>query len=385
MKKIAPIIAILVLVGVVGTTTALYTKTWNPQWNPFRPSPDEVMESMTTKMSDIKTVHSETILGIEVKDEDNEFSIDMTISGDEDHADVSNPKSKGDLSASISSGGLTASAAMEFITVGQVFYLKLTTIPLPSLFGQESESILQVLDTVKDQWIKIDPESMKDFSEDFGGEYQSSLSKEAQEELKNKLVDLFKDSKFYEVKEELPDEKMEGEMTYHYILTLNKEGIKELVPKMIKLAVESYKESNGEIEIQEEEMNQALEEEFPKSVDEFFEATGPIDFEVWIGQDDMYLYRAKIEKEIDLGNFKESFSGSIGESVPVEDIGKVFTSMDIKLSKFNQPVQVEAPEEFKTLQEVITSIMMGFFTGGYDYPETPGMPPGMLPGEGMPY
>jgi len=379
MKKIIAIIVILVFVGVGGTAAALYTKTWNPAWNPFRPSPSTVLSDMTIKMSNLKAVHNEIVLSIEKKGGDGEISMKIEISGDEDQTDIDNPKSRGDLSASVSSGGLTGSAAMEFVTIGQTLYLKLTTLPLPSFLGAEGESLSELLDMVKDQWIKIDEESFAELSKTFGQEYQPSMSQEKQKELNSKVIDLFKDSKFYDVKEELDDEEIEGKMTYHYLLTLDKEGIKKLIPDIMKLVMEDYM-ADEEMEVSKEEIQKVLED-FPELVDKFFEKVGPIDFEVWIGQGDMYLYRTKFEKEINFEDFEESLPGLVEESLPAEQIGKVLVSMDLNLSKFNEPVQVEAPEEFKTIEEVIESIMMNFFTGFSQFPE--GMPLGgeyLMPG-----
>lgn len=371
MKKIITIVVILVLVGAGGTVAALYTKVWNPNWNPFRPSPSVVLSNMTTKMSDLKAVHSETVLGVEMKEGEEEFSINIEISGDEDQTDVDNPKSKGNLSASVSSGGLTGSAAMEFVMIGQTCYLRLTTLPLPSLLGEENESLSQVLDMVKNQWIEIDQESLEELSKTFGQEYQPSMSQEKQKELNDKLVDLLKDSKFYSVKEELSDEEIGGKMAYHYLLTLDKEGIEKLIPDMMKLVMENYV-TNGE-ELSLEEKNKGFEEDFSEAVDKFFEKTGPVDFEVWIGQDDMYLYRAEFKKEVDLEDFKESVSG-LGDVPVASQAGKVLVSMDLNLSKFNEPVKVEAPKEFKTIEEVVEFIVMNFFTGLTGFPE--GMSPG---------
>ena len=368
MKKIIAIIVILVFVGAGGTAAALYTKTWNPAWNPFRPSPSIVLSDMTIKMSNLKAVHNETVLSIEKKGGNGEISMKIEISGDEDQTDIDNPKSRGDLSASVSSGGLTGSAAMEFVTIDQALYLKLTTLPLPSFLGAEGESLSELLDMVKDQWIKIDEESFAELSKTFGQEYQPSMSQEKQKELNNKVIDLFKDSKFYDVKEELDDEEIGGKMTYHYLLTLNKEGIKKLIPDIMKLVMEDYM-ADEEMEVSKEEIQKVLEG-FPEFVDKFFEKVGPIDFEVWIGQGDMYLYRTKFEKEIDFEDFEESLPELVEESLPAEEIGKVLASMDLNLSKFNEPVRVEAPGEFKTIEEV----MMNFLTGFSQFPE--GMSPG---------
>lgn len=95
--------------------------------------------------------------------------------------------------------------------------------------------------------------------------------------------------------------------------------------------------------VSEEELKIAREksakELFLKEVDKFFEKIGEISADLWIGKNDHYLYKIKGEKMFEI---KEDGKNS-----------KIFLSVDINFSNFNQPVEIEEPKEYKDLLEVL--------------------------------
>ena len=121
MKKILIIIGILALAG-GGAVLALYAQVWNPLWNPFRPSPEVVLTEMILEMGKLKTVHSEMDFSITNKEE--EGSVSVKLVGDTDQRDPENLKSKGVFNMNLLNQESEASAAMEFITIDQIYYLK---------------------------------------------------------------------------------------------------------------------------------------------------------------------------------------------------------------------------------------------------------------------
>jgi len=377
MKKIIVIIGILIAIGVGAIIGLLYTQIWNPSWNPFRPTPEVVLAEMALKMEGLKTVHSDAEFEIEFKNAE-KLNILVKMSSDGDQTDSQNPRGKGDLDITFSLKEMNCPLKMETIAIDETSYFKITTLPDVSdvlkLYGEEleeygmedeeSESLFSmqtmlletIFNEIKNQWIKFDQESLKNIFEMLGQEYQAPLSKEEQKELTEKLVNLLKGKKFYQVKEELPDEKIGNQMMYHYLLTLEKEGIKGLIPDMMNTIMEYYLADETET-LLEEDMKEMFEGKLPRMIDEFFDKAGEIDFEVWIGQKDKYLYRAKlIEKEIDLSELGETYDEEM-----VLTLGKILISGEINFSKFNQPVIIEAPQEFKTLEGIFQLIIMRIF------------------------
>lgn len=97
----------------------------------------------------------------------------------------------------------------------------------------------------------------------------------------------------------------------------------------------------AEVEILEEDYKKAADEELSKDIDKFFEKVGELSGELWIGKKDYLLYRFRGEKTFDLSQFKEGEKGTI------------LIKLDIDLSKFNQPVKIEVPGEYKNLEEIL--------------------------------
>ncbi len=75
-------------------------------------------------------------------------------------------------------------------------------------------------------------------------------------------------------------------------------------------------------------------------IDNFFEKVGEVTGEVWIGKRDKFLYKFSGEKNLDLSQFTEEKKGTV--------IGK----LNIDFSNFNQPITVEPPQEFKSIEEI---------------------------------
>ena len=344
-KIIIPIILIIIL-GVIGT---LYAKVWDPLWSPFRTEPLKVIEEMQNKMLSLKTLHSETDFSIDIKNE-KEFSLTETILTDQNNRDLKNPKSVSDLSLTITTNGMSLNFKGLYKTIGKTFYLKLTKIPALSFIEPQLEMFGINISEFKDQWIKLDQESfinwLKAYVEKMAGQelisqFEESISK--QEELMDKLKEIFEGKKLYSLKKELPDEIIDGKKVYHYLTILNREEIKKMLSDLI-LMIDGYIPRAQKIEEPEKKIK-----EFEESFDEFFDKLGDIEIELLIDKKDLLLYQSKIEKEIDLSKFKE------GEE------GKVNIKFNMKFSEFNKSVEIKAPEISKPIEEILENIILKLF------------------------
>lgn len=348
----------LIVILVVGTGVLLGTRIWDPLWNPFRPEPERVIDKMGEKMKEVKTLHTDLNLEFDIKNE-SEFNIKSKIWADADNSDPKNLKSASGIDVNLAMEGIQLS--LETKQIGEIFYMKLTKVPVFPLIDLFLTVMGIDLNELKNQWIKFDKES---FNQLLGGEYYEELTKEQKEEEKKRetMIEEFKkiieNKKLYLVKKELPDEKIDDKKVYHYVVVLNNEEIKKIIPELFKTNVEIFGESDSI----------GIEEEFLKEMDEFFEKIGEITVEIWIGKKDNYLYKVKIDKEIDVSKFEEKSKG------------KATIKFDIELSNFNQPATIEAPENFIGIEEIITSLPL--FQPGLPG-ETPGMYPPTRP-EGLP-
>lgn len=196
------------------------------------------------------------------------------------------------------SGGNKFQLAWEEIIIGEDSWFKLTDLPYPRF----PEIFSLDLEKMRNQWIKLG----KDNFEDLFGKF----SPQAKIEVIKKLIS---NDKIFQLKKELPDEVIEGSQTFHYLFILEEDELKNLLPELSELLPVELKE---------------------------LEKIKNVKAEVWIGKKDKLIYKAKIEGEVDLKEIDPNSEGKIG------------IKTNISLSKFNLPMKIEAPSEFKSLEEI---------------------------------
>lgn len=379
-KKIRIIIGVIIgilLVSTAGATVALYTRIFDPLWNPFRPEPDKVIQEMTQRMKQVKTIHSATEINIEAKEEDGVANISLILNSDADTTDSKNTKSTGNFDIAFdlkptgkyttSSGEIKVSFGGEAKTIGQISYFKINTIPSMIADSLRSETGIDLNGMLRDKWIKIDPESisksLKEFMENYLGasmvpEIEGMLEKqfESQKGLQEKFKKMTEGKKFFLVKKELSDSEINGIKSYHYIMSLDKGVVKSLIPEFAILYIDMIKEiMPPDYPLTDEDIYEAkkqITQELNKSFDEFFAKVGDIDGEVWIGKKDCLLYKVKMEKVIDLSKLNEN-----KEYRPNE---KMTFKVDMNFSNFDKPVIVEAPKEFTDIMDILMPIIQTF-------------------------
>jgi hypothetical protein len=329
MKKIILIVSI-VLIGIIGLGVLSY----NQGWIPFFVSDEEIISTMIEKMGENKSWHSDLDIEMEIKgiqgQEEKKVNVILNIEGDIDRTDIENPKSAVNLDAELKMEGMSFSLGGETKILGKKdIYFRLTTIPaLPFL------DILGLnLDELKSQWIRIDEEYLKE-------------SPDENEEMMKKLEELFKGKEFLRIDKKLPDEKNNGINNYHYLISLDKTELKKIIPEIVKISMES---NLGSEYLSGLEKEKTLEEA-SNNINEFFDKIGDINFEVWVGKKDKLLYRLKTEKEIDISKFYDE------ESLDQGLKGSINIKLELNFSDFNKEVKIEAPKEFKSINEVFPFI-----------------------------
>ena len=148
------------------------------------------------------------------------------------------------------------------------------------------------------------------------------------------------------IKKKLPDEKINGINNYHYLISLDKTELREIIPEMLKIS----RGNNLGLEYLPEPEKERILEEASDNINEFLDKIGDIDFEVWVGKRDKLLYRLKAEKEIDISKFREE------KSLSQKLEGNINIKLESNLSDFNKEMNIEAPKEFKLIDEVIPFI-----------------------------
>ncbi len=326
---VVKIIVGVIVLSLAGAGIVLAARIWDPLWNPFRPSPEKVIDQMTEKMKAVKTMRFDVKIDVNNTVENiGVSSVLMAINGGSNMTDSENVKTTADLDLIIGSQGANFPLSVKTISSKEDFYLKMDEVPPILLFLLASRGI----DTnqIQGQWIKIGTEKLVE------GKTGQELSKEKQQEMLKKLQNLLKGKNLYSAKE-MPDDKIGEEKTYHYALLLNKEEIKKLTPELIKIIMESSGQSlPGGNEIGTAFLIGGITESFNK----FLDVIGEISIDLWVGKKDLLVYRVKGEKEIDLSQIDKKTEG------------KVMIKTEMNYSDFNQPVEIEVPENYKLLEEI---------------------------------
>lgn len=280
-KKIIIAVIAAFLIIFLGFAIALATKLWDPLWNPFYPNPNKVLEQAIANMADLDSLHSEMILKLDFGELAGLSALKITAKMDSDDRDKGNPKSQidTDLNFSVIDTPVDVLFGMQMRTIGDVFYFNLDTIPFilttyASMFGIDVSQFQNV-------WYRFDPQELG-FSV---GDLEISESDELA--LQKDLEDLYDQYPIFEALDRLPEEKIDGVKTYHYLVALKEDNFKQFMVQLPAI-LEKY-EFWGVESLSEEEKQEAI-----NSLDEFFEKGNP-EFEIWIGKKDKMIYRVAWE------------------------------------------------------------------------------------------
>ncbi len=321
----------------------LATRIWDPLWNPFRPSPEKVMEKTIFNMTKkLNSFFVSTALRIQGEDEKKriKISFDSMVDTKLDNLKALDKKdidfsSVFDNSISFKTKGFQADASGtgEIRKKGKNYYFKLNdlTFPFVDLLKDEpSSSLVSVinlfLENIKNKWIKIDSEEFFEQGED-----QGIIGKEEWSEFKTFWESLTRNSggKLYIIKKELPDQKINNIKVYHYVLGINENEYERILEEINKKIEE--KTGKGFLESKETEKRMKELEDFS--------------FEVWIGKKDNMLYRIKLNQKIEY----------------LEESPGIFNfNLEANFSDFNKPMIIEEPKEAKSVKELIAPFLGTF-------------------------
>ena len=218
--------------------------------------------------------------------------------------------------------------AMEMRSIGKVVYLGLTEI--------SDSDFLKSFSSLEGQWLKIDPEELREMAKEMGISEQELVdfdkaleSQSLTPEKIAKLSQLLKDANLIKVVSKLPEEKIDNQNAYHYKYEISKESLKQFVLEANKIM---------EVEIKPEE-----EEAFDKA----FDGISALQGELWIGKKDLFVHKANVNFEINEKMNEGGFSGKF--------------STTITMKNFNKAVTVKAPENVKSLEELMTVVLGSLF------------------------
>lgn len=197
------------------------------------------------------------------------------------------------------------------------------------------------LETIKNQWIKIDIAEIEKFAAKQNGltlsdqqlNQMTDLQKQMQDQMKNQLQQILSTAKINKVKNTLPDEVVGGQNTYHYLVVLDKDELKNVIKQFFNVVLSSASFPGV-----------VLPPDFDSEIDKLLGTVGDINYEVWVGQNDGEIHKIKIIKDIDINKLDAKQNGTIS------------FNLEIDYSGINQPVQISEPASSKTLQEMFPQL-----------------------------
>lgn len=329
IKTIVSVALVLILGVGIGL---LATKTWNPSWNPFVETHSRIIENAIAKSFQASTYKVEEDIKLKIAPESGQVGdFSLFILGVVDQSDLKNVKTDSDLIFKMSAEGVEMQAKGQVKTSGEEnTYFQITTLPnLPFLPAD-------ILESIKNQWIKIDS---KKLAEMFPSETRFEFNKQAfAEEIKA----LLKGKEIFEIEKKLGTEEVDGVNTQHYLANLKKETIKTLIPEILKI-LQKYQSAEEQSQVEFEKNLKIFSENF----DEFWQKISPFQIDFWIEKGNLWLRKVKMEKEINVAEFDPNSKTK----------GKITFGFEMKISDFNKEVKIEMPQDYKGIEEILSSLM----------------------------
>jgi len=305
----------------------------------YFPSPEVVLQKMTVKISEIKSLEytgelkaeaeSGTMFGSTEQLLDNNQaktnkSVDnllISFSSSINAEQLNDPKSY--FSFAIKTNAFLQKEiafGLDFRTIGKIIYLKLSQLPDLGFFD---------LSPINNQWLKIDPEALKQFGVNIDNQTTDNFGL-SQSQLTNiKLA--FQKYKVFKVIEKMKSEKIEGVDAYHYKLDIDKEELRKLSLELDEI-ISKKKKTAQELA----DFNKVFDESF----NEVNKAESSPNIEIWVGKKDFLPYKIYV-------------SSNIKRTDKVKTSGKI--SLTLNFKNFNQPVKIEVPEA-KPIEQVVSEM-----------------------------
>jgi len=360
-KNVLPIVIVSVLALILlSGGIVLAAKIWDPPWNPFRPSPESVIQKAWNNLKSVKseTFNAEVSLKsdkIEANGSGGSLDLSFKANGGVDYSDPENSLSDVQGSVRVSLTDITNpttdykfSLAGESRLIKKDFYLKLDEIDLGGLEGFLMMFFGVDTSKIKGQWIRfqadaIAQQEMPQYSA-MTSEEKKNAEKEAQDTI-DKIVKVLLDKKVYDIDQLEDNQGLEGK-EYHYYISLNQKKIIEASPELFNILKEYYSNLNPGVELPPD----FTLEEFQKGINKMFDMVGKVGIDLFIGKNDGYFRKFQIIKDFDLSKFDEAYKGNISLIYKIEQTG------------INKPVQVVAPEQYKDFQDILSEM----FSAGAD-------------------
>lgn len=341
----------------------------------------KILNSSVKAMDDIETYSFDGKVRANISSElgdlgDAELVFDIAMAGKMDQSDINNPKADCNLKMNVDvlteGGSQELSVDFDAMSFGQKkAYYRLNDYDL----GAIEMKIGLEFSKYKGKWYLLDIDEMESM------EGMEDLSFSSGMYDLTKIKDIYSKYNILKFEEDLGDSCLGGYDasfsaiefdgtgcidTYHYQAKLDSKAI-------ISLYLEILKEMEKEDESKSlDEVISEIEEGVEKYNYVINEVVNNINIEVWIGKSDNFIYRTKLS-----GKFDEEFvkmiedemikKGDIMEEDRIDGLEKkdilIDLDIDVSMSDFNEPVEINEPESAENLMKVFEEIAGRYLLG----------------------
>lgn len=315
----------------------LASQTWDPAWNPFKQQFDQsILQKSIENLSSLETAKYKTSLKASVSASEAmpASSFALLLEGGYDNKNPEQKKSQNEISLLVQ-GAQDISVTLAILGFTDELYLKINQLPaiVYALLNEE------LLNSLTGQWIRVEQETLKEFT---GFAVDSNPENEAiSQAFINDLKNLAFSSPLLIIEKELSSENQ----AKHYLTSVSKEGVKTLLSGYFDLIKNHFPEIYNQ-QLSSANLEQTMNE-LPQKIDEFWPKISPLQAEIWISREDSRLTKFSLEKEFKPSDFDSSTSAT----------GKVLISFDLELYDFDQPLQIEKPNDYLEIEEVLGPLM----------------------------
>lgn len=321
-------------------------------WNHFKPFSETVsVFDAYAKMFELESVSYD--FKQSVSSPDSEERADISLVGSISGRDLESFKTDNTYSLRFNQpegfGALNLEAEIGMRFVDRTIYFSLLKLNDLSEGG-----MLQFFDLTpfENLWVKIGLDETAEEAENFGFEVNPDEDLKKVEDFFSTLLSKKGEIKkindrhgFWEV-EKMSDQLVAGVDTYTFKTTIDFEALVEAMPEIFEILKDESVFSKEIVSAVKD-----AEEGFSKEAEEFKKTASELEnfeLETSVGKEDGYIYRIKNTTEV-----------PIGEIITGADVDTVIIETEILFSKHNQPVEVVAPSEYKTIEELMEGLFMG--------------------------
>lgn len=346
-------VVVLVLIGVI----AAYFLSDAPK----KETPQQIIKSAIQEMQKVKSYNYNGVAEFNIKNRESSenFNINMELFGKTDQTDINNIKSSGNiktaLDISTEGGSQKIFFDLDAVQAGQTkTYLKLNDYDLGiigMMMGSEISSF-------KGKWYLMDLEELEELESASPDGIGNASAKTYNI---NSLMEIYGKYDLLKFQEDLGETKLGNNDVYHYKAKLNGAALVNLYLDILREIGPAEKKGFGETN---EEMLEQIKEDIKKYDYVINDITNNINVEIWVGKEDRFIYRTKIDGRFD-GEFMEMIGnkmlakGDLSDdefSQMTEDDFEIVFNVAFDMNNFNKPVEINEPEEKENFMEALTEI-----------------------------